>query len=436
MPILEKKNNIIYLYFNILFILIVPSFVAGQFFFKLVLIFVILSGTVLFKNKLFLFEKNSINLIFIFLLLYFFLNSIFVSSFYYDFNTRYLTFAGIILFFLITNHLIKKNLINLNLIFSSYIIFFFLIYIDTIYQTIFLKDLFGYKYLHGYQRFAGPFGDEYILGGFMSFFIFPTIVLSYFSKRNNPIIKFLYLIFVLISIYIALKTGERIAFFTILLQCFLFFLFFKFNIKNLLVMFFAIVVILSTIFFDKGVQQKYNHFFKLLFNYQKIISVDKSNQKEEIKKTINKISFFNTQSGAHFLTAYEIWKNYKIFGIGIKNFRNESSKEIYSSIKSHQVKYRVATHPHNYQLEILSETGLFGFILFNILLLILIYNFIWLNRRNMNISIYLKVFIIVVISKYFPFKTDSSIFSSSLGLLFWIFLIYAICSYNKMIKTK
>ena len=152
------------------------------------------------------------------------------------------------------------------------------------------------------------------------------------------------------------------------------------------------------------------------------------------KKNINSISFFNTQSGAHFLTEYEIWKNYPIFGVGVKNFRNESNHEKYSNIKSHQAKYRSATHPHNYQLELLSETGLVGFFLFNIVLITLMFNFIK-KLRNKNLDlIFLKIFMVVVLSKYFPFKTDSSVYSSSLGLLFWIFLIFAIASYNKSSK--
>ena len=65
-------------------------------------------------------------------------------------------------------------------------------------------------------------------------------------------------------------------------------------------------------------------------------------------------------------------KNNKIFGVGIKNFRKESPDKKYSQIKSAHAKHRSATHPHNYQMELLSETGLLGFFIFNVFFLVLL----------------------------------------------------------------
>ncbi len=421
-------------YLNLLFILIMPLFVIGQFYFKLVLIIIIFSGIYIFKYKILNIKKNFINIFFLILIIYFLINAILISPHYYYFNLRFLTFIGIILFFLVTNYLIVNDILNLKLIFKTYALFFCFILFDTLYQIIYLKDLFGYDYLFGYSRFAGPFGDEFILGAFMSFFLMPAIILSYKNDVNLQT-KICFLFFFYFSIYIALKTGERIALLTILLQISLFLLIFKFNIKLIFAGIFSLIIIFLTIIFDHNVRDKYQHFYRLIFDYQKnFINTDNLNNEAKEQKNINSISFLNTQSGAHFLTAYEIWKNYPILGIGIKNFRNESSKEKYANIKSHQVDFRSATHPHNYQLELLSETGLVGIILFNIFMISLIYNFFIKYREKNKDIIYLNVFMIIIISKYFPLKTDSSLFSSSLGALFWIFLIYSIASYNKSIK--
>ena len=113
-----------------------------------------------------------------------------------------------------------------------------------------------------------------------------------------------------------------------------------------------------------------------------------------------------------------------IFGIGIKNFRNESIKGEYSLINSHQRNFRSATHPHNFQLELLAETGLVGFILFNLFIIYFTYIIIFNKKKLLYYNLFIKIFIILILSKYFPVKTDSSLFSSSLGLLLWINIIF------------
>lgn len=422
-------------YINILFILILPFFVIGQFYFKIILIMIVFSSIFIFGKKIFFFEKNFLNVVFLLLLSYLMVNSIFISSYYYLSNTRFLTFSGIILFFFVTNYLIRNEILKLKLIFKIYTFFLIFILFDTLYQIIFLKDFFGYHYMHGYQRFSGPFGDEFILGVFLSFFLIPSFLFLSDDQSYSFVNKILFLLLFLFSIYIALKTGERIAFATIILQIILSIFLFNFRSTYFFVGILSALIVFFTVIVDKSVKGKYQHFYNLIFQYQNnYIEKNISNNDSLKKKNINSISFFNTQSGAHFLTAYEIWKNYPIFGVGVKNFRNESKNEKYSNIKSHQAKYRAATHPHNYQLEILSETGLVGFFLFNMVFITLIFNFIK-KLRNKNLDlIFLKIFMVVVLSKYFPFKTDSSVYSSSLGLLFWIFLIFAIASYNKSSK--
>ena len=68
---IEKfKHN----YFNVLYFLIIPSFVVGQFLFKLIFVLIVISGLIKYKKKLFSFEKNLINNFFIFMMLFFCIN--------------------------------------------------------------------------------------------------------------------------------------------------------------------------------------------------------------------------------------------------------------------------------------------------------------------------------------------------------------------------
>ena len=420
------KNNL----YNILYILIVPSFVIGQAFFKMTLVVILILALIQFRLKIFKIKQDLINIFFLSLLIYFISNSIFISSYYYFPNSRFLTFIGIILFYFVTNYLVKYDLLNLRKIFLYYSFIITLILFDTLIQIIFLKDLFGFDYLHNYMRFSGPFGDEYILGAFLSFYVVPILILFNEEKTNNYL-KFFMLFFFFFSIYILIKSGERIAFLTVCLQILLYFIVFKKRIKNFLILgIFSLIFFAGISLYDKEVYKKYEHFYKLVFKYEKII-----NENYLLHKKINKFGFLNTQSGAHFLTAYEIWRNYPIFGIGIKNFRNESIKDEYSLINSHQRNFRSATHPHNFQLELLAETGLVGFILFNLFIIYFTYIIIFNKKKLLYYNLFIKIFIILILSKYFPVKTDSSLFSSSLGLLLWINIIFLISFYNKVLKN-
>ncbi len=433
MSILKKpnfkslKNNL----YNILYILIVPSFVIGQFFFKIILIGIIILGILQFRSSIFKIKIDLINLLFLSVLIYFILNSIVISSYYYFPNLRYLTFIGIILFYLVTNYLIKNQLINFKKIFLYYCLIIILILFDTLIQIIFLKDLFGFDYLHNYMRFSGPFGDEYILGAFLSFYIIPLFILLDQEKTKNSKFKYFVLFYFIFSIYILIKSGERIAFFTVYLQTLIYFFIFKKNLKNILILGISgTIIIICISLYDKEIFKKYESFYNLVFKYETIINEDYL-----LHKKVNKFGFLNTQSGAHFLTAYEIWKSHPILGVGIKNFRNESIKNEYSKINSHQRNFRSATHPHNFQLELLAETGLVGFVLFNSFMIYLIFIIFFKKNFIINKNLFIKIFIVLILSKYFPIKTDSSLFSSSIGLLFWINIIFLISFYNKVMEN-
>ena len=61
--------------------------------------------------------------------------------------------------------------------------------------------------------------------------------------------------------------------------------------------------------------------------------------------------FKESQYGAHQITAYEIFKDNLFFGVGLKNFREESRKAIYENKDYKKTYERQATHPHQVHLE-------------------------------------------------------------------------------------
>ena len=97
------------------------------------------------------------------------------------------------------------------------------------------------------------------------------------------------------------------------------------------------------------------------------------NKKDEINiinensKKDEKIYIFSEKHTEMYLSAYKMFLDHKIFGVGIKNFRNFCKTEKY--MKNSQ---SCSTHPHNIYIQLLSETGIYWIYFF------IIYFFIFL----------------------------------------------------------
>ena len=75
-----------------------------------------------------------------------------------------------------------------------------------------------------------------------------------------------------------------------------------------------------------------------------------------------------------FKSGVEIWNENKLFGVGLKNYRNKC-KDMKLNID-----YECSTHPHNLMFELLSEIGLIGTLLFFYAIFINIFRIIKINN--------------------------------------------------------
>ncbi len=107
----------------------------------------------------------------------------------------------------------------------------------------------------------------------------------------------------------------------------------------------------------------------------------------------------------------EIFKDNYLFGSGIRSFREIcGSYEIELSLTK-----ACTTHPHHYLLEILSETGIIGLLIFLFIIYLIVQKN---NSKNKNI---LSISLLIIILCYlFPFRPTGSIFSSWHGGFFYI----------------
>jgi len=122
-----------------------------------------------------------------------------------------------------------------------------------------------------------------------------------------------------------------------------------------------------------------------------------------------------------------------LFGVGLKNFREESKKNIYENPNYKLTKGRDTTHPHQIHLELLSEIGLIGYFSFFILMIFSIF----ISAKNYLIkkNPYQLSALIYIISCLIPLIPSGSLFSTFFGGIFW-FSYGLMISFNKNLKLK
>ena len=227
----------------------------------------------------------------------------------------------------------------------------------------------------------------------------------------------------IITLLVILLSGERVSGIMFLFFCFLFIFFFNFSIKKKII-FFLTLIFTSLIFFSINENLRKSTFDRT-FKQLGIVKSDISYQGHK--------NFFDSQWGAHYLTAYEIYKDNKLIGSGVKSFRVECAKKKYEKINSLRSSSRCATHPHNIYLEILSETGLIGFVLFIFTITLIVKTQLKkvLSSRA-NPYLFQLGILIAFLTLIWPIQTTGSFFSTFNGFFYWFYaaLIFSKSNYT------
>ena len=306
-----------------------------------------------------------------------------------------------------------KKEIYFEKIIKFWTILYIIVTIDIIFELIFGFNTLGFRsYLDG--RIASFFGDELVVGTFYHFF--SLIILSYFVKNKYPNLLVISLIIAIISI--SFMIGERANFIKLFFSILLFsFLILEINFIKKAGLVCLTLLIISIIFYSNdSLKKRYYNQISIIY------SID------GFKKY-----FKESQYGAHQITAYEIFKDNVLFGVGLKNFREESKKSIYENPDYYKTNQRQSTHPHQIHLEILSELGLLGYIFF----FILIFYSIIFSAKNYFIerNPYQISALIYILSCLIPLMPSGSLFSTFFGGIFW-FSFGLMISFNKNLKLK
>ena len=146
-----------------------------------------------------------------------------------------------------------------------------------------------------------------------------------------------------------------------------------------------------------------------------------------------------------FLTAIDTWKFNKTIGNGIKSFRHDchrlrdqfdvsTDETLIPGMKNRLC----ANHPHNYYLEILTETGVVGVIIILLLILsilsIVMKNYKFINEKSFGGVFFLSVTVSLALEA-FPIRSTGSIFSSNSATYLMLILGIFLC-YEKILSIK
>ena len=416
---LNKEN-----YLSLLLALFPFSFIAGNMIININIILLITSAIVLFKKdvfklKIFFLDKLIFAYFFIILMtavindFQFFSERISWKG-YFSTILKSVFFLKYLLLYVVVRFLTEKSIFQFRKFFILSTLAVLFVSLDIFFQFLNGEDIFGFT-SQG-RKLSGPFGDELIAGGFIQrFSLFAFFLVPIFFNNHNLNKYNKYLIPVLFVIFFSslVLSGNRMPTLLFLFTIFLILVFQK-NTRKFLLPFLIIFSIIFSILFKSNELIRNN--FLNLYGQVSIIT----------KLTIEK-DFFNKNSPQYlkeFTTFYHTWLMNKYIGGGIKNFRYYCH---YRPAIEKNTKFVCNMHPHNYYLEILTETGVVGFIIINLIFLNIIFlsfvkkYFLSSSLKNNNVII---PFTFLFLAEIFPLKSTGSFFTT--GNSTYIFLIIGI----------
>ena len=380
----------------------------------LLIVIVFLVNLKLDKIKL----KNQF-LIYLLLTLYVYLifNS-FISIDYKEGIFRNLGFIRFIILFIAINFFFTISKNNYKFI-NFWSVVILIVVFDSFIEFSFGKNLLGYGDDLYFDRIVSFFKDEPIVGSYLLGFNF--IIVGYFFEKfykQNLKLKLVLFLILFILVGCILITGERSNGIKAIIGLAIF-LFLNNKISTKI----KISIFLFSLIFV-GLIISNSNYLKVRYGQQLCSQLFDNSQRDQFIE--NNLYLKLYKSG------FAIFKDNPIFGVGNKNYRVITTKNLDTKINDN---YVLNTHPHQIYIELLSEHGLVGSI-------ILLSIFFYLIFKNLKIiilsrnSIQLGCFTYLIIN-FLPILPSGSFFNDFSSTLFWINLsiMYA-CNKKTNIFTK
>jgi len=333
---LLKKNQIIHL----ILASIIPFLIWGPFFPDLI---VSLSSIIflfyVIKNNDFYYFNNKPFIIF----LLFCIISLLISLESEDISLSLkssLPYFRIGVFSCLVWYLIDRDKSILTYFYYALVICFSILVVDGYLQFFSGSNILGYKFSG--SRISSLFGDELIMGSYLSR-LFPLLFALFLIKEKSKYeIYYIGILFILVDILIYIS-GERASFFFLNLSTIFIIILIKEYQKFRLITFLIALVLIAGLTLSSDKLSN-----RMIKGPAKSMGLVKDAQSKNI---------FTPAHDSLIKTAFNMFKDKPVFGHGPKMFRKICSNEKYSTGVS-----PCMTHPHNFYVQLLAETGLIGFL--------------------------------------------------------------------------
>lgn len=368
--------------------------------------------------------KNKFFIYFIIFWLIIIVSSLFSLNILFSLKTSFF-YIRFILFSLSTWFLLKNYPRFSTLFYYSLIFSISILILDSFLQFFTNKNIFGWPIIG--TRLSSFFKDELILGSYLSRLLPLTFALYIYQNiiSQNYLNKYIYLIIFILSEILIFLSGERTSFFYLNLAA-IFVIIFSKNYKflRLKILILSVLSMILITSFD-------NKYKKRMVDYT-IAQVAPNDFKDK------KLLIFSIEHQNHFKSALLMFKENMLIGVGPKMFRKLCNYPEFITSKE-----SCTTHPHNTYIQLLAETGIFGFVQIFFVFLFLIYvsfKHLYLKIfKNINLfnDFQITLFSAILISLW-PFIPTGNFFSNSLNVYYYLPVGFLLFSFDnqKIIKNK
>jgi len=288
---------------------------------------------------------------------------------------------------------------------SMAIVLLFIIF-DTWWQFFFELDIFGFEKFRS-DRLTGPFKGNPHVGVWVSklVLLLPLFLILYNKMKLQDHRNYLTYVFFIISTLLFLSvliTGERMALLMMISSIFILFIGLAldkiFSFKKILILsllsFFGILI--------------FAYFFPDVTQYAFFSTIEKI------------LNWRSSDYGLVWQSAYDVWMQSPFFGAGLHKYR-EACENLgtYGSYYLDSAGSGVCFHPHNITLQLLSETGVIGFILFYLMVIFLAISSL---RTYVTKKLWLNFAIVfsIIFSCFLPIQSGTSFFANKYGAIIWL----------------
>ncbi len=389
-------------------------------------------------------KKNKVLKNFLIISLFFYIYLLFIS--YTSINPKESFKSSLFYFrfilFTLGSYFIISNYKEKVFTFLGYIIIssFLLVFISLILEILIYINGFSLNFS---GQLTGIFFSEKIAGSYISklyplgvgIIYFCNLSLIKLSKKN--LIK----IFFLVSIISVFLSGERTSIAIFLISNLILVIGLDIYRQSILDKKNIFLILFSILFFSFAV----NDVFERVI-YKSFSQITENNQ----------INIFSKHHESHIKTAYKMFEDNKIFGVGPRMFRFLCDDQKYEDIWNREIQYNnrgeelklshgknlvidyngCSTHPHNSFIQVLSETGLFGMIFYLSFLFFISFQLCKyiLNKKNQNNdknNIMAFVALVCLFSIFFPLLPSNNFFGSYINIFYYFILTFYFIKINE-----